>query len=328
MRAGCGAPHKDAFLNARTIVVLLVWVTLPCALPAAPLPFLRIATYNAANMFDRYDDPYTEDSSPARGTAPKPARALYALARVIKQVNADILLLQEVENRNFLAEFNAAYLDGMKYAHVVLIEGNNSHIGERGIDVAVLSRVPVFSATSYQYQQHPLPTGTRVRFSRDFLHVRLRPDGFPEIHVFTLHAPSRLGGEASAARRVTEAKLAAKILRELFAHDSNVWIVIGGDFNDDASSPSLNIFTSIPEVPLRRVPAVDANGGVFTWISAGSAYEPATLDHILVSVAASRYLVNKHAVIWNDDPRLAAEASDHRPVYIDLRRPARLPLAK
>jgi len=279
-------------------------------------------------MFDRYDDPYTEDSSAARGTSPKSARALYALARVIKAVNADILLLQEVENRNFLAEFNAAYLDGLKYTHVVLLEGNNSNIGDRGIDVALLSRVPVFSATSYQYLQHPLPSGTRVRFSRDFLHVRLRPEGFPELHVFNLHAPSRLGGDYAEIRRVTEAKLAAQILQDLFAHDSNAWIVIGGDFNDHEASPSLTIFTSIPSVPLRRIPAFDAKGNTFTWISPSSAFEPATLDHLLLSPAASRYLLQKHAVIWNDDPRLAAEASDHRPVYLDLRRPARLPLAK
>jgi len=306
---------------------MLFFLLLPCALLAAPLASLRIATYNTANMFDRYDDPYTEDSNPARGTSPKSARALYALARVIKAVNADIILLQEVENRNFLAEFNAAYLDGMKYAHVVLIEANNSYTGERGIDVALLSRVPVFSATSYQYLQHPLPSGTRVRFSRDFLHVRLRPEGFPELHVFTLHAPSRLGGDYSEARRVTEAQLAAQILQDLFAHDSNVWIVIGGDFNDDEASPSLNLFTTIPGVPLRRIPAFDAKGNAFTWMNAASAFPPATLDHLLLSPPACRYLLHKHAVIWNDDPRVAAEASDHRPVYLDLRRPSR-PLAK
>ncbi|MCX7848228.1 MAG: endonuclease/exonuclease/phosphatase family protein [bacterium] len=318
---------KSSLAIFRCGFLLLAVVIVSRAAWAAPLATLRIATYNVANMFDRYDDPYTEDSVPARGTSPKSARALYALARVIKAVNADVLLLQEVENRNFLAEFNAAYLDGLNYKYVVLLEGNNSHIGDRGIDVALLSRVPVYSATTYQYQQHPLPNGTSVRFSRDLLHVRIRPEGFPELHVFTLHAPSRLGGEAAAVRRITEATLAAKILREIFADNTNAWILVGGDFNDDETSASLAVFTSIPGVPLRRVPAVDARGGTATWISPSSGFEPATLDHLLLSPAAARYLVQKHAVIWNADPRLAEEASDHRPVYLDLRRPTRV-LAK
>lgn len=288
---------------------------------AAPPTTLRIATYNVANLFDRYDDPYTDDLVPARGTAPKSSRALYALARVIKAINADILLLQEVENRNFLAEFNAAYLDGLKYEYVVLIEANNSHIGGRGIDVALLSRVPVHSATTFQYQRFSLPNGSQVSFSRDFLYVRLRPQGFPELHVFNLHAPSRLGGNTAAARRLAEAQHAARILRELFPRNANVWIIIGGDFNDEPQSPSLLTFTRIPGLPLRRIPAYDLQGNTATWISPGSPWQPATFDHLLLSPAAARYLVGTNAYIWNDDPRLAAEASDHRPVYLDLRPP-------
>ena len=49
--------------------------------PGAPSPVLRIATFNLENLFDRYDDPYTADSSDDRGTQPKPARALFAVDR-------------------------------------------------------------------------------------------------------------------------------------------------------------------------------------------------------------------------------------------------------
>ena len=87
---------------------------------------LRIATYNIENFYDRNDDPYsTKDSRVDQGTAPKSARALYALAKVIKSVDADIIALQEVENIGFLREFNKSYLKDLGYKNVVLIHNSS-----------------------------------------------------------------------------------------------------------------------------------------------------------------------------------------------------------
>jgi endonuclease/exonuclease/phosphatase family metal-dependent hydrolase len=280
---------------------------------------LRVATYNVENFFDRYDDPYINDMNKDNGTKPKKWTELSALARVIKAVNADVLALQEIENRGVLEEFNRAYLGDMGYRHVILVEANNSHASDRsrGIDVALLCRVPVTAVTTYQNREFPL-RGDMKRFSRDFLHVRLKPYGFPETHIFVLHAPSKLGERRAYYRRLAEARESAEILTEQFAGDTNAFIIITGDFNDETDSRSLGLYTSIPAVPLKRLPALDGKGRAYTWYGGKeSPFPPNTFDHILVSRSAEKATVGGRAHIWNDTD--AAKASDHRPVYMTMR---------
>jgi len=307
--------------NIFSLLFLAIVLALPAPFSAAGAQqsnSLRVATYNLENFFDRYDDPYVQDMDTNTDTQPKSFKALDALASIIKKVNPDILALQEVENRGFLEEFNAAWLKDMHYTHQILIEGNNSHADDysRGIDVALLARVPVLSVTSYQDREFSVRNRPR-RFSRDLLHARFKPFGFPELHVFVLHAPSRNGGTQAFYRRVAEAKEAAVILSELFAGSSNANIIVTGDFNDDPGSASLGVYTSIPGVPLLRLPAGDPAGRSFTWYGGKrSAFPPIAFDHILVSPAVARKIPGGSARIWNGPE--AEIASDHRPVYTTL----------
>ncbi len=305
------------------LVVAIVggfWLAAGGACAAAPST-LRIATYNVENFYDRSDDPYNmKDSRVDMQTSPKPARELWALARVIRSVNADVVALQEIENRGFLREYNNSYLEGLGYEHVILLESNSSrHPQGRGIDLAVLSRVPVYSATTYQHHRFPHHKNKEASFSRDFLHVTLRPEGCPDVHIFVVHPMSRRGGAYAHYRRIAEAKEAGRIMAEQFRGKTDAWIIVTGDFNDTAGGASIKAFTSIPEVPLTRVPASDAKDKKFTFYGKGGSYPPSTLDHMLVSEAVKAHLVSPKAEIWND--KAAARAPDHRPVFTTIRRP-------
>ena len=107
-------------------------------------------------MFDDKDDPYHSDEK----TATKLREDLELLAESIHQIDADVLVLQEVENRGYLELFNRALLADLGYQHVVLTEGND----RRGIDVAILSRVPVGPVTSYRHLQFPDTKGKECLF--------------------------------------------------------------------------------------------------------------------------------------------------------------------
>ncbi len=302
-----------------TVTILLFLSAISCA--AEQKKTLRIATYNVENLYDRYDNPYSsKDSRVDQNTSPKPARELYALSKVIKSINADIIALQEVENRGFLSEFNSSYLRELKYKYVVLIEANSSKTSRgRGIDVAVLSRVPVYSATTFQHHKFPLnkKKNSKASFSRDFLHVKLMPENFPEINLFVLHPISKLGGVYAHYRRIAEAKGAAAVVIKELGKEKDPWIVIAGDFNDSPTSESLKHYLNIPGIPLKRIPAYDSKKKEFTFYSKGDSYPPSVLDHILVSKPVENALVSTTAEIWND--KTAESASDHRPVYITLR---------
>jgi hypothetical protein len=65
--------------------------------------------------------------------------AIENTGRVIREVNADVFCVIEVDNRIALKRFNETVIpkiEGKKYGHVMLIDGND----DRGIDVGIMTR--------------------------------------------------------------------------------------------------------------------------------------------------------------------------------------------
>ena len=87
-------------------------------------PF-RICTYNVENLF-------LADEGPL-----KPHKAVRPLLRMIEQVGADLVVLQEVGSKTSLELLNS-WLPN-PYEFVDLMEGNSN----RSIHLGVLSRVPI-----------------------------------------------------------------------------------------------------------------------------------------------------------------------------------------
>ena len=204
---------------------------------------IRIGTYNILNLFDEYDDPYTNDEV----MSTKPRKQLEQVAAEIRKLDADVLALQEVENLDYLKKFVRAFLADMGYQNIILIEGNN----HRGIDVAVLSRYPVGPVTTYRHTTFPGPDGKTYHFQRDFLKVHIfGPKDF-EFDIFSLHLKSKYGGaEASEPIRQAEAGEIRRIADEMLAQNPGALFVICGDHNDYWDSPSLKIMRGEGETEL------------------------------------------------------------------------------
>jgi len=200
-----------------------------------PRPFdgtVKIATYNVLNLFDTHDDPYHEDG----GTRPKPRKDLEKLADSIRALDADVLALQEVENRGYLDRFVTAMIGDMGYEHTVLLEGND----HRGIDCAVLSRLPVGPVTSHRHLRFDEDDNGPMRFRRDLLRVRIMPPGAPEFDVFVVHLKSKRGGDPTTDRiRIAEARAARSVLDDVLRADPQARFVFCGDFNDTLNSPAV-----------------------------------------------------------------------------------------
>jgi len=269
---------------------------------------VTLATYNVLNLFDAQDDPYHNDE----GTPAKPRDQLEHLAATIRSVDADVLALEEVENRGYLEQFVHAMLGDMGYEHVVLIEGNDG----RGIDCAVLSRLPVGPVTSYRHLRFPDAEGAMTSFRRDLLRVRIEPPGATAFDVFVVHLKSKRGGGETETVRLGEARAARRILDETLAADAGACFVICGDFNDTWDSRSLRAIRGDGATALRTF--VDA-------MPAGTATynrEPhrSMIDFILCSPAmASRYVENSLRVVGGS---VESSGSDHNPVVMrfDLKR--------
>ncbi len=270
---------------------------------------LTIATFNVLNLFDEHDDPYHADE----GTEAKPVAELTALAESIRKLDADVLALQEVENRGMLERFNAAMLSDMGYAHVVLFEGNDL----RGIDVALLSRLPVGPVTSHRHLRFSDGSDGAMRFNRDLLRVRIEPAGFAPFDVFVVHFKSKRGGETQTEPfRIGECRKAREILSDVLANDPDARFVICGDFNDTFDSKPMKTLIGegewvlrdfMSEVP-KDVPSYNRmrNAGV--------------IDFILASPAMAKCYVEKSYRI--SPGTVETGGSDHNPVSAKFRIPA------
>jgi endonuclease/exonuclease/phosphatase family metal-dependent hydrolase len=267
---------------------------------------VTIATFNVLNLFDDYDDPYTEDET----TKAKPKEELSRLAEAIRRLDADVLCLQEVENRGIVERFVHAMLADMGYREIVAFEGNDT----RGIDCVVLSRFDVGPVTSYRHLRFQDDAGRESRFQRDFMRVRVEPPGAPAFDVFPVHFKSKRGGaDTTESIRLGEMRAARSILDGLLKQDKDSLFVVCGDFNDTWDSAPLKairgegptaLHTFFTELP-KPVPTYNK-----------SEYAE-MIDFILVSPAmAKRYEKKSFKVIEGSVESLG---SDHNPVAAAFR---------
>jgi endonuclease/exonuclease/phosphatase family metal-dependent hydrolase len=202
-----------------------------------------VGFWNIENLFDEFAD----GGHPKQPVA-KPeelATRMAHRARVIKDLNADVLGLTEVENRRVIRRLlEEPAIKEMGYKYFVLLDEKD----ERGIDVALISKRPFLAQT------FDVPN-----FYRGILVGRFIFGGEP-VYVAVNHWKSRAiqGKQATAATRME----CSKRLQELVAKDipgmepgRKPAILAMGDLNDeddDASVAALekagmiNIMRSIP----------------------------------------------------------------------------------
>ena len=142
---------------------------------------VTVMSFNVQNLFDNIDDPGKDDKAYLPLTAKQTESHIAAcnkievdswrdeclnldwsdaaidhkldvLAATIRQVNhgagADIIAMQEVENVSILDRLRSEKLADLGYQPAILVEGTDN----RGIDVAILSKLPLAS----EPQLHPL----------------------------------------------------------------------------------------------------------------------------------------------------------------------------
>lgn len=164
-------------------------------------------------------------------------------AQAIRDTGAQVICMQEVENRDILDDFNEFYLKrtmNLHYGWRRVIEGNDI----RGIDVGVMSenRIYVYSHADITFDEfglfndeladYGLNGGDKI-FRRDCLEVRLKVDDKP-LALFVCHFKS-MSGDRDKTRcvREAEAKAVRKIIENKFGGDAaNADWVILGDLND------------------------------------------------------------------------------------------------
>jgi endonuclease/exonuclease/phosphatase family metal-dependent hydrolase len=142
-------------------------------------------------------------------------------ARVIKDVNADIIGIVEAEDRPSLVRFNKELLGG-RYRHIMLVDGND----ERGIDVGIMTgnNFEIKSIKSNVDTEDAVGTV----FSRDCPQYEILTPTGTTVHVLVNHFKSQSGG--GDQKRQRQAAEVRRIVDRLVVQGQHV--VVLGDLNE------------------------------------------------------------------------------------------------
>jgi endonuclease/exonuclease/phosphatase family metal-dependent hydrolase len=250
-------------------------------------------------------------------------------ARVVSELDADIIAIVEAEDRTGLQHFNEQALKsaaGARYRHVMLIDGND----ERGIDVGIMSKAayPIDFVRSHVDDRD----GAARIFSRDCPEYCFRLASGKRLWVLVNHLKSKGYGAAakSAARRKLQAR-AARAIAERLLQAAEQYVAVVGDFNDtpqsDALSPLLQEGSSLKDI--WSLQSFDDGGRPGTHGDCGAS---AKLDYILLSPALAQKAAGagvmrkgmwggQNGTLWVHYPEVLGPkdvASDHAALWVDL----------
>lgn len=250
-------------------------------------------------------------------------------ARVIAEVDADIVVVVEAEHRISLCRFNEQVLrrvGARPYEQIMLIDGND----ERGIDVGLMTRsgITIEAVRSHVHDD----AGDGPIFSRDCPEFHLRLPSGERLVVLANHLKSKGYGSAakSNARREAQARRVREIYESLRAEGIE-HVVVAGDLNDTPDSaplrPLLGEGSDLTDISLH--PGFDDGGRPGTF---GNCTKRNKIDYILLSPALFAKTTaggidrrgvwgGKNGTLWPIFPEMKSAhqaASDHAAIWADV----------
>jgi len=262
---------------------------------------LTLVELNCENLFDCSHDSLKQDQEwlPASVRQWTPARYWRKVNSIGQEIIScsteslpDLVALVEVENDSVLRDLTRRSL--LRNAGYEFLMTSSPDV--RGIDVALLYQP--FSFRPVCYECLGIQPLEGMRPTRDILYVQGETQRGDTLHVFVVHAPSRFGGEKAtrANRRIVMERLISAVRRL----PPEAKIIVAGDFNDYADSPSLQF---LEQHGLRNISrrAQGSHGAQGTYRYEGRWQ---SIDHILVSPSL---LGTVDSVYVNDAPFLLEE---------------------
>jgi endonuclease/exonuclease/phosphatase family metal-dependent hydrolase len=246
-------------------------------------------------------------------------------ARVIADVNADVLAVIEAEDRVALMRFDEQLLrpQDARYDQIMLIDGND----ERGIDVGIMTRQPYAIQSIVSHVDDTL-NNQRI-FSRDCPEYSIGV-GNETILILVNHLKSKGYGssESSNARRLAQAQRVRDIYDQRRAEGIDL-IAIIGDFNDTPASARLAPLMSadLRDIATLQTYVDDGRPGTYANGTASNKIDYILLSPALRARAAGAGILRMgvwggvNGTLFPHYPEITQAvhaASDHAALFVDI----------
>lgn len=287
---------------------------------------VRMAVLNTEFMFDG-EDPDGAADFPWKGNPTAANAHIQRIADVIKMTQADVIVLEEVENMTVLERLIHGPLEGLGYLPY-LVPGKDTFTRQ---NMAILSKIPI-QETGRTDDRAPLGSGNDTYGISKNIWARLTLAGVPTtiigIHYLAIpdnaeRKPQR-EAQAEVTRRLVEQELAAGRA-----------VIVGGDFNDfddqtldrRGNRPITSVLATVKRAGsgdaddlhnlIADVPQTERFSNFYDRNNNGiiNEGELSAIDHILLSPALRRK-VSEVTYVHSHDPRLV---TDHFPIVVTFR---------
>ena len=263
--------------------------------------FLTFVQLNCENLFDCRHDEGKEDYEFLSDGVRHWSRTRYwqKLNKIGQEILScspsppDLVALCEVENDSVLHDLTRRSLLRNAGYHYLMTQSSDV----RGLDVALLYQPHSFRPLCYDEIRVPPHNGMRP--TRDLLYVKGETTTGDTLHIFVVHAPSRYAGELET--RAFRRQVASILLQAIDAVGSGM-VLVTGDFNDYADSPSLLMLKDKGLQHLTAHAHGVNNGNVRGTYNYHGRWQ--SLDHILASPPLAAHADTAYV---NDAPFLLVE---------------------
>jgi len=260
---------------------------------------LNLKNYNTAY---RYVDGKTQ-------LIPKVESERNGVCKILKDVNADVLVVQELGDEGFLNDLNKRLRKiGVVYPYSFI---SSKVTASRIAILSKLKPTEIFDFSNIAM----LYNGEKSESSRGTLGIKLKVNG-REFCVFGLHLKSKFGSNKEdrdfrVFRNTESIALCERIIQDL---GFKAPMMLCGDFNEDVENSDLRrIFAKYSFILL---PAYDSNGEnhTYLWKKKKRFFR---YDSFLINKALSKIVLKSSAVIHTCESDYTF--SDHRAIFADFK---------
>ena len=219
-------------MSLRTFFILSCLPLVSALSCRAEHPVVRIAFYNAESLYDtlagsRADEREWTPEGRKKWDTPRYRRKIENIARVIDDLNADLIAVSEIENENVVRDLMYAMRTDYNYLH-------RDSRDRRGMDIVLFYR-----GSRFYPERTELRKGTGL--PRELLIVEGSLEGIP-VTLIVCHLPSLLNRASDRRAALRSLRAAADSLRD--GHPLRNLIVLG-DFNAAPDSPDFARILSV-----------------------------------------------------------------------------------
>lgn len=275
---------------------------------AAAYDTISVLSWNIEHFVDDFDDPYVDHPRENEPDPSLPERR-QLLADALKEIDADIVVFQEVESAAFVSVLAEEYFDELGYELFTSKESNSWYM-----NVVVMSRIPLGMLYSYANihtfrrevdGETELQNFTNNRMLSVEVHVH------PEYH-FLLTGVHLKAGRSEEDRRWRMGQI--DVLHDHYAQfltaNPQARILLTGDLNIMSGDPEYNYLLS----DQHKAQIIDPLGDVDSFTH--TADNPTRqLDYVLPnSTMAEDMIPGSKEILMPFDPETMRQISDHLPV--------------